>query len=203
MKLLIVEDHAIVIAGCRTLFVDDPDVEFYAARSLAEGRARYAACNPDVVVVDVNLPDGSGLDMARDLCSKGAKVIVFTMSDAPILAMIAIEFGAYGYVSKSGDPEELRSAICAAARGERWIPPVLTQEVALLRVAHNRNLLLLTDRQIQILKFLVLGKSMAEIAYEIDACYKTVASECAAMRGKFNARTSSQMIRIATELKIV
>lgn len=185
------------------MFVDDPDVELLSARSLAEGRAHYETGNPDVIVIDINLPDGSGLDMAGELCGNGAKVIVFTMSDAPVLAMQAIENGAQGYVSKSGDPEELRSAVYAVARGERWLPQSLMQEVALLRVDRNRRALLLSDRQIQILKSLVRGKSMAEIAHEIDACYKTVASDCAAMRVKLNARTSSEMVRIAAEMKIV
>jgi DNA-binding NarL/FixJ family response regulator len=61
----------------------------------------------------------------------------------------------------------------------------------------------LSDRQIQILKALVRGKSMAEIADELDVCYKTVATDCAAMRNKLNARTSSEMVRVAAEMKIV
>ena len=158
---------------------------------------------PDVTVVDINLPDGSGLDLARDLSGDGAKVIVFTMSDAPVLAMQAIESGAQGYVSKSGDPEELRDAVYAVRSGRRWLPSALLQEVALLRVDQSRRALMLSDRQIQILKALVRGKSMAEIADDLDVCYKTVATDCAAMRSKLNARTSTEMVRVASEMKIV
>lgn len=203
MKVLVVEDHSIVIAGCRAMFADDANVELLAARTLADGRALYDAYKPEVTVLDINLPDGSGLEMACDLSGQGARVIVFTMSDAPVLAMQAIENGASGYVSKSGDPEELRNAVYAVSRGERWLPQNLLQEVALLRVDRSRRAYMLSDRQLQILKQLVRGKSMAEIADEIEVCYKTVATDCAAMRTKLNARTSSEMVRIAAEMKIV
>ena len=203
MKVLVVEDHSIVIAGCRAMFADDANVELLAARTLAEGRALHKAYKPEVTVIDINLPDGSGLDMACELSEQGARAIVFTMSDAPVLAMQAIENGACGYVSKSGDPEELRNAVYAVSRGERWLPQNLLQEVALLRVDRSRRAYMLSDRQLQILKQLVRGKSMAEIADEIEVCYKTVATDCAAMRTKLNARTSSEMVRIAAEMKIV
>jgi DNA-binding NarL/FixJ family response regulator len=203
LKVLVVEDHSIVIAGCRAMFADDPDVTLHAARTVEEGRRMQAGEQPDVTVVDINLPDGSGLDLARDLSAAGAKVIVFTMSDAPVLAMQAIESGALGYVSKSGDPEELRDAVYAVQSGRRWLPTGLLQEVALLRVDRSRRALMLSDRQIQILKALVRGKSMAEIADELDVCYKTVATDCAAMRTKLNARTSTEMVRVASEMKIV
>lgn len=205
MKLLVVEDHPIVVSGCRAMFADDPEVDLSAARSLDEGRRLFNAVQPDVTVVDINLPDGSGLDFAQEIIERdrSSRVIVFTMSDAPVLAMQAIENGAMGYVSKNGDPEGLRDAVYAVARGERWLPPGLVQEVALLRVDRGRRSLMLTDRQIQILKALVRGKSMAEIADEIDVCYKTVATDCTAIRTKLNARTASEMVRIASELKLV
>jgi DNA-binding NarL/FixJ family response regulator len=204
LKVLVVEDHSIVIAGCRAMFSDDPEVQFISARTVEEGRRAQYAEQPDVTVIDINLPDGSGLDLARELSAKAkAKVIVFTMSDAPVLAMQAIESGALGYVSKSGDPEELRDAVYAVNGGRRWLPTDLLQEVALLRVDQSRRALMLSDRQIQILKALVRGKSMAEIADELDVCYKTVATDCAAMRNKLNARTSSEMVRVAAEMKIV
>jgi DNA-binding NarL/FixJ family response regulator len=205
LKVLVVEDHSIVIAGCRAMFADDPAVHLLAARTVAEGRRLQTAEQPDVTVIDINLPDGSGLDLARDLSLGGgrAKVIVFTMSDAPVLAMQAIENGAQGYVSKSGNPEELREAVYAVHSGGRWLPDALLQEVALLRVDRSRRALMLSDRQIQILKALVRGKSMAEIADELDVCYKTVATDCSAMRTKLNARTSSEMVRVAAEMKIV
>ncbi|MEQ1577937.1 MAG: response regulator transcription factor [Hyphomicrobium sp.] len=205
MKVLIIEDHPIVVSGCRALFASDSDVELFDAPSLRAGRECFARHKPDVTVVDINLPDGSGLDLSREIVAsdRTAKVVVFSMSDAPVLALRALEFGAKGYVSKTGDPLSLRDAVYSVARGERWLPPSLVQEVALMRVDSNSRMAALTDREVQILRALVRGMSMAEIAEEIDVCYKTVASDCATIRSKFNARTTSEMVRIAAELRIV
>ncbi len=205
MKVLIVEDHPIVVSGCRALFASDSDVELFEASSVKSGREVFARHKPDVTVVDINLPDGSGLDLSREIVAgdSTAKVVVFSMSDAPVLALRALEFGAKGYVSKTGDPLNLRDAVYSVARGERWLPPGLVQDVALMRVDANSRMAALTDREVQILRALVRGKSMAEIAEDIDVCYKTVASDCTAIRSKFNARTTSEMVRIASELRIV
>ncbi|MGQ0673378.1 MAG: response regulator transcription factor [Hyphomicrobium sp.] len=205
MRVLLVEDHPIVVSGCRAVFLEDADLEFIVAGTLRDARAAMAATPPDVIVVDINLPDGSGLDFSLDLVENdpAAKVILFTMSDAPVLAMQAIEGGAKGYVSKNGDPECLKTAVYAVARGERWLAPNIMQDVALLRVDASKRTLTLSERQIRVLKSLVRGSSMAEIAAEIDVCYKTVAGDCAAIRSKLNARTNSEMVRIAAELKLV
>lgn len=204
MKLLVVEDHAIVVAGCRALFADDHEVEFADARNAAQGHEVYVAQRPDVTVIDINLPDGSGLDLVRKILNDtpDARIIVFSMSDAPMLAMQAIDLGASGYVSKNGDPDALRDAVKAVARGERWLPQDLVQEVALMRAgavpAPN-----LSEREVQVLMALARGRSMAEIADDIGVTYKTVAAHAASIRMKLNARTTSEMVRIASEMRIV
>ncbi|MFN0219974.1 MAG: response regulator [Hyphomicrobium sp.] len=205
MNLLVIEDHPIVVSGCRALFVDVGGVDMVQAATIEEGRKLYAANKPDVVVIDINLPDGSGLDLAREILSldTNAKIVIFTMSDAPVLAIQALEIGARGYVSKNGDPTNLRDAVYAVARGERWLPHELMQEIALMRTGATGRTPVLSDRQVQILRSLARGKNMSEIAHEIDVCYKTVASNCAEMRSKLNARTSSEMVRIAVQLRIV
>lgn len=204
MKVLVVEDHAIVFSGCRALFADDPDVQLIEARSIAAAREALAADTPDVVVADINLPDGSGLELTRDILTAdpAAKVVVFSMSDAPMLAVQAIEIGAKGYVSKNGDPGHLREAVYALSRGERWLPDDLVQELALLRAGATR-LPSLSDREVEVLRGLARGRSMAEIADQMGVSYKTIAGDCGAIRGKLNARTSSEMVRIAAELRIV
>lgn len=205
MKLLVIEDHPIVVSGCRALFADDHHVVMSQAASIEAGRQLYAANKPDVVVIDINLPDGSGLELARELLAldADAKIVIFTMSDAPVLAIQAMELGARGYVSKNGDPNSLRDAIFAVARGDRWLPHELLQEIALMRTGVTGRAPVLSERQVQILRSLARGKNMSEIAHEIDVCYKTVASNCAEMRNKLNARTSSEMVRIAVQLRIV
>lgn len=205
LRLLVVEDHPIVVAGCRALFMGDEDVELFTASSCEEGRQLFAAHKPDVTVVDINLPDGSGLEFVRAglAMSSDAKFVVFTMSDAPIIAMEALEIGAQGYVSKNGNPDHLREAVFAVRDGKRWLPTDLLQDIALLRSGVAGKIPKLSARQMQILRALAQGHTMSEIAHNIDVCYKTVASNCAELRRKLNARTSSELVRIAVQLRIV
>ena len=205
MKLLVVEDHPIVISGCRALFSEDEGVTMIEARTASAARAALREEIPDVSVIDINLPDASGLELTREFVAQDpdAKIIVFSKSDTPMLAVQAIECGAKGYVSKSGNSLELRNAVHAVARGDLWISDDLIQEMALLRVKARQATALLSEREHKVLMMLARGRSMAEIANDISVSYKTVASDCAMLRTKLGARTSSEMIRIAVELKLV
>jgi len=205
VKLLVVEDHPIVISGCRALFSGDDDVTMIEVRTVLEAREAMRDHAPDVTVVDINLPDGSGLELTREFMKQypDARVIVFSMSDTPMIAVQAIECGAKSYVSKNGNPFDLRDAVFAVGRGEPWISDDLIQEIALLRVRAPGTSALLSDREHQVLRMLTRGRSLAEIADEISVSYKTIASDCAMLRSKLHARTSSEMIRIAVELKLV
>jgi DNA-binding NarL/FixJ family response regulator len=205
VKLLVVEDHPIVISGCRALFSEDDDVAMVEVRTAAAARRAMKENLPDVTVIDINLPDGSGLELTREFVNEypEARIVVFSMSDTPMIAVQALECGAKSYVSKNGDPFDLREAVFAVSQGDPWISDDLVQEIALLRAKAPGTSALLSDREHQVLRMLTRGRSMAEIANEISVSYKTIASDCAVLRNKLNARTSSEMIRIAVELKLV
>ncbi|MET0408923.1 MAG: response regulator transcription factor [Hyphomicrobium sp.] len=205
MKLLVIEDHPIVISGCRALFSEEDGVSMVEVRTVAAAREAMREHEPDVTVIDINLPDGSGLELTKEFIAQdpGARIVVFSMSDTPMVAVQAIECGAKSYVSKNGNPFDLRDAVFAVDRGEPWISDELIQEIALLRAKAPGTAALLSDREHQVLRMLTRGRSMAEIASEIAVSYKTVAGDCATLRNKLNARTSSEMIRIAVELKLV
>lgn len=205
MKLLVVEDHPIVISGCRALFSEDEGVTMVEARTASAARAAQKDEAPDVSVIDINLPDGSGLELTREFVAQdpSAKIVVFSMSDTPMLAIQAIECGAKSYVSKNGNPLDLKDAVLAVSRGDSWISDDLIQEMALLRAKARGTTALLSEREHQVLRMLARGRSMAEIASDISVSYKTVAADCAVLRTKLGARTSSEMVRIAVELKLV
>jgi DNA-binding NarL/FixJ family response regulator len=205
VKLLVVEDHPIVISGCKALFSEDDSVTMIEARTAAAARVAQKEELPDVAVIDINLPDGSGLELTREFIAQdpAAKIVVFSMSDTPMLAIQAIECGAKSYVSKNGNPFDLRDAVLAVARGEAWISDDLIQEMALLRAKARGTTAFLSEREHQVLRMLARGRSMAEIANDISVSYKTVAADCATLRTKLGARTSSEMVRIAVELKLV
>lgn len=205
LKLLVVEDHPIVISGCRALFAEDDDVTMIEVRTASAAREAMKHHRPDVSVIDINLPDGSGLELTKEFIRDDpeARIVVFSMSDTPMIAIQAIECGAKSYVSKNGNPLDLKDAVLAVDRGEPWISDDLVQEIALLRAKAPGTSVLLSEREHIVLRMLTRGRSMAEIANEISVSYKTVAGDCAMIRGKLNARTSSEMIRIAVELKLV
>jgi len=205
VKLLVVEDHPIVISGCRALFSKDDGVTIIEARTASAARVAMKDEAPDVTVIDINLPDGSGLELTREFVGENpeARIVVFSMSDTPILAIQAIECGAKSFVGKNGNPFDLRDAVLAVARGDSWISDDLIQEMALLRTRARGTTALLSDREHLVLRMLARGRSMAEIANDISVSYKTVAADCAMLRAKLSARTSSEMVRIAVELKLI
>jgi DNA-binding NarL/FixJ family response regulator len=205
VKILIIDDHPIVLSGCRALLAEARDMIMLEARSAAAAQELYASQRPDVAVVDINLPDISGFELARRLLihDPDARILMFSMNDDPMFAAQAIECGAKGYVSKSDDPSTFIDAIREVARGGHSLPTEMAQKIAFLRIGAGEAAAVLTPREREVLRLLAKGKSMSEIAALINVSYKTVATTCSSLRAKFNARTPMQLIRIAVEQKIV
>ncbi len=205
MKILIADDHPIVVSGLAALLSEAAGDDVISASDGASARELFLAKKPDVTIVDVNLPDVSGFELTRQLIDLDdeAKIIIFTMNDDPILAVHALDCGARAFLSKNDDPMLFREAIAAVEAGHVWLPTHIAQEVALIRAVVPKRTARLTERELEILRQLSRGKSMSEIASLIDVSYKTVASACTAMRTKLNARTSAEMVRIAVEQKMV
>jgi two-component system, NarL family, invasion response regulator UvrY len=203
VKILIVDDHPIVLSGCRALLAEAPDMVMFEARDAATAMDVYDQQQPDISVIDINLPDISGFELARRLQVRdpGARIIMFSMNDDPMFAAQAIEGGARGYVSKSDDPQAFLTAIREVYAGRHSLPQDMAQKIAFLRSAGDS--VVLSSREREVLRLLAKGKSMSEIAALINVSYKTVATTCATLRAKFSARTPMQLIRIAVEQKIV
>lgn len=206
MKVLIVDDHPIVVSGCRALFTEADAVTVLAASTAAEAGQAIAGEAPDVIVVDINLPDLSGFELTRRILAQdaGARVLVFSMNDDPIYAAQAISCGARGYISKNDDPAHFRKALMSVAAGEVSLAPGMAERIAALPTPpHEAAAPELSPRELEILRLLANGRSMSEIAGIIAVSYKTVAGQCAALRQKLNARTPVELVRIAMEKKIV
>lgn len=204
MKILIIEDHPIVISGLKALLADDPDVDVADARTGEAGVRAYRSERPDLVVVDINLPDASGFDVTRHILSEdpSARVLIFTMTDAPILAARSMDAGARGFFSKNDDPGQLKTAIHQIVSGGHWLPDEVAQRLALVRVGCEQ-LHDISARELQVLRMLARGRSLAEIADELAVSYKTISNDTIALRTKLNARTPMELVRIAVEQKIV
>jgi two-component system invasion response regulator UvrY len=202
MRILIVDDHRIVASGCRALFADDPEVVILAASDAESGERVCREERPDICVLDINLPTVSGFELARRILEHdpASRIIMFSMNDDPIFAARAIEIGAKGYVSKSGDPYDLVEAIREVAKGGTYLPAAIAQRIAFAgpALAHS-PLSKLTSREIEILRLLSAGKSLSEIAWMVHSSYKTIANTSSIMRQKLGLRTSAELVRFAIE----
>jgi two-component system, NarL family, invasion response regulator UvrY len=206
MRILIVDDHPIVASGCRALLAGDADVTILEAPDAESGEGAFVAERPDVCVLDINLPGVSGFELARRILARDAtaRIIMFSMNDDPIFAARAIESGAKGYVSKSGDPGDLVEAIRKVGDGGVFLPSAIAQSIAFAGPAFAESRLAkLTQREIEILRLLGAGKSLSEIAWLLNASYKTTANTSSIMRQKLGLRSSSELVRFAIESRLV
>ena len=206
MRVLIVDDHPIVASGCRALFADDADIVILEAADAESGEQVFAAEHPDVCVLDINLPTVSGFELARRILARAssARIIMFSMNDDPVFAARAIEIGAKGYVSKSGDPCDLVAAIREVGNGGVYLPAAMARSVAFAGPAFAQNpLSKLTSREIEILRLLSSGKTLSEIAWLVHSSYKTIANTSSIIRQKLGLRSASELVRFAIETRLV
>ena len=166
------------------------------------GERVFTAEHPDVCVIDINLPTVSGFELARRILARdaSARIIMFSMNDDPVFAARAIEVGAKGYVSKSGDPNELVEAIRQVGKGGTYLATAMARSIAFAGPTFAQSpLSKLTAREMEILRLLSAGKSLSEIAWLVHASYKTVANTSSIMRQKLGVRTSAELVRLAIE----
>jgi two-component system, NarL family, invasion response regulator UvrY len=202
VRVLIVDDHPIVVSGCKALLSTEANVEVRDAADAEQGQALYFAFRPDVAVIDLNLPGLSGLEVCRRIRARdeGAKIIIFTMNDDPVFAARAIEAGAKGYIAKNDDPSLFVDAVKQVAAGGVYLHPDMARQIAFLRTSANANKVSsLNSRELEILRMLAAGRSMGDIADALHVSYKTVANNCTALKQKLGARTSMDLMRIAME----
>src|ERR1700744_6513111 len=162
MRILIVDDHPIVASACRTVVADEPDVVVLEAADAESAERAFIVEHPEICVIDINLPTVSGFELARRLLvhDVSARIIMFSMNDDPVFVARAIETGAKGYVSKTGDPQDLVDAIREVGKGGVYLPPALAQSMAFASQAGATNpLSKLNSREMEILRLLSAGKS--------------------------------------------
>jgi two-component system invasion response regulator UvrY len=202
MRILIVDDHPIVASGCRAVLAGEPDIVLSEAADAESGERAFIDEQPDICVIDINLPTVSGFELARRILARTAtaKVIMFSMNDDAVFAARAIEAGAKGFVSKTGDPNDLVEAIREVGKGGVYLPSAIARSIAFAgSTAAQSPLSKLTSREMEILRLLSTGKSLSEIAWLVHASYKTVANTASIMRQKLGVKTSVELIRLAID----
>ncbi len=202
-RILIVDDHPVILSGCKSLFAGDTSVKIDEAGDAKSGHRAYFQKKPDVTIIDINLPDVSGFELMRRI-RKGdpdAKIIMFSMNDDPAFVVRAVEMGAQGYVSKGDDPRLLVKAVRKVAAGDNFITPQLARAVTFSGAAIKANpVSQMTARELEILRLLGRGDKIAEVADALDISYKTVANTTSLLKQKLGAKNHSDLIRIAVEI---
>lgn len=204
MKVLLVDDHAIVRAGLRGLLAADGRVEISEAADAAGALAAMRATRPDLIVLDINLPGIGGLDLLRRMLAEDdrLRVLVLSMHAEPIYATRAIEAGARGYLSKNASPDELIAAVARIAGGGHYVENEIAQELALQRIAPAPTQARLTARELEIVRLLAAGRSLSEIAATLSLGYKTVANACTALKAKLGLARTADLLRVSILLNL-
>lgn len=203
MKVMLVDDHAVVRAGYRRLLELEPDCEVVAEYAGADAAlnalARTDGRGVDVLVLDLSMPGRGGLDLLRraSLRWPALPVLVFSMHDSAAMVTQALRAGAAGFVTKSSEPDELVQAVRRVAAGAVG---VLSQDIAGLaqkgaRAPHE----MLSVREFQVLLGLVAGEEVEAIAERLHLSPKTVSNYQTLIRQKLGVSTAVELLRYAQQ----
>ena len=179
IQVILCDDHALIRRGIRDTLADAPDIEVVGeAGDYGELRSLMRLTRCDVLVLDINLPGRSGLDVMHALKDEGSTVKVLVVSRFPEdqYAIRALRAGAYGYVNKGGDPQLLVQAVRTVSQGRKYVTPEIAQMlVESLTTPVPENLHdKLSDRELQTLTMIASGKRLSDIAEELMLSPKTV-----------------------------
>ncbi|HSK03391.1 MAG TPA: response regulator transcription factor [Kofleriaceae bacterium] len=199
IRLGIAEDHTIVRWALKEALEKFPDIEVVGdAGTAAETLDMIQRVRPDVLLLDLSLPDRSGFDVLNDMRESDTAplVVVLTWHTEPSYAARAIAAGAHGYVNKSVSPEDLLAAIRAVSRGEQVVPPGVEQ---ILASGDGHPASALTAREQQVMEMLARGLTNREIAEHLQISIKTVDTHRGHVLKKLGLRNNSELTRFAVK----
>jgi DNA-binding NarL/FixJ family response regulator len=207
IRVLLVDDHAVVRAGYRRFLEHNRAMEVVGEASTSDEAYRlYRELRPDVVVMDISLPGASGIEATRRIVAleSRARVLIFSMHAQPAFARQALEAGATGFLTKDTEPEALVQAVYAAANGRRTLSPRVAELLALDNVRPGeRRLDALTPREFEVCRLLLAALSIDEIADELNLSPKTIANRLSEIRQKLDVRSDVDLVRLATGAGLV
>jgi two-component system, NarL family, response regulator NreC len=199
IRALLVDDHQIVRSGVRRVLEATGRFDIVGeAAEVGEALERARLLRPDVVVLDLTLRDGSGLDAIADLRELGTRVVILSMQDEPAYARKAFELGAQGYVVKDAADEELADAIDAVLADRIYVHPALAARLVLGDPEDD-----LTERERQILRLIALGYTNQEIAGQLFLSVRTIEAHRRHILDKLRLTTRAELVRYALERRIV
>ncbi len=205
IKVILVDDHAVVRAGFRMLLSTEADIDVIAETDRGEAACQlYLEQQPDVMVLDLSMPGIGGLESIRRICSRdsNAKVLVFSVHDEMVYVDRAIKAGAKGYITKNSAPGILVEAIQKIAGGEIYIEQGLMKNLLLQNNEIDYQTIIdkLSAREFDVFLLLAKGLTAHKIADELCLGYKTVANYGTQIKSKLNISTVAELAHIAMVL---
>ena len=202
IKLLIVDDHRILVEGLNKLFDNSDTVDVIGvAYSGKECRNALRKELPDVILLDINLPDVSGIDLCKEIKTENPEIKIVALSSFNEYTIVRrmIENGASGYVVKNAMPEEIILSVETVAYNEIF----LCEEIDLLMHNRSNNPIWLTPREKELLKYIVEGLTNHEIAEKMYLGVETINSYRKNLLIKLGAKNTAVLVRMALEEKLV
>ena len=198
IEVILCDDHALIRRGIRDTLAEAVDIRVVGeAGEYGELRSLMRTTRCDVLVLDINMPGRSGLDVLHALKDEAnpVKVLVVSMYPEDQYAIRALRGGAYGYVNKAGDPQVIVQAVRTVAQGRKYVTPEIAQMLveSLSSPTHEQAHESLSDRELQTLTMIASGKRLSDIAVLLTLSPKTVSVYRARVLQKLGLTNNSEL----------
>ncbi len=208
IRVLIVDDHPVVRSGLKSLLEAEDDIEPVGeAGTMQEAVLRSRSLKPDVILMDVVMPGGSGIEATPAVLKEApdAKVLILSMQDDPSYVRESFAAGASGYVLKEAADEEVVTAVREVAGGGHYVHPSLGAKMVAADAEERRRAESdpLTDREREVLRLLALGHTNQEIAKTLFLSVRTVETHRAHIMQKLRLQTRAELVRYAMEQEML
>jgi DNA-binding NarL/FixJ family response regulator len=202
VKVFIVDDHYMVIEGIRSLLQNEKKIEWVGHASNASSCLAFLQKQqPDVILMDINMPDKSGIDLCKEVKEKYPSVFIIGLSTFNQQSFIQkmMDNGASGYVLKNATQEELIEAIEQVMKGKTY----MSDEVAQLLRKHEENEVVLTRREKEVLQLIADGLTNNEVAQKLFISITTVDTHRKNLLAKFDVKNTASLIRVAAQKQLI
>lgn len=207
IRIMLVDDHAVVRMGFRLLLEGSPEMKVVAeAESGEEALRTYAEVRPDVLVLDISMPGIGGLEAVSRLLARepDARILVLSAHEDTMHPRRALKAGALGYLSKRSAAEELIQAIRQVYQRKTFIEPALAQQMAVQQLSGDRNPVeVLSDKEFKVFLALARGESVLEIAEVLHLSPRTVGTHLYNIKQKLGASNQADLAIIAIRNRLI
>ncbi|HUN98964.1 MAG TPA: response regulator transcription factor [Bradyrhizobium sp.] len=205
MKILIVDDHPIVRSGLRQLLAAEAE-EIQEAAAAQPALGIFRTSRPSLIILDLNLPGISGLELIERMKAVDQKVqiLVLSMHDDPMHVRRALQAGAAGYVTKNARPDEIIEAVRRVGAGGVYVEHSIAEELVFWSIQPQAyQVEELSNRELEVVRLMASGCSLSQIASALGVSQKTAANTSSRVKTKLGARTTADLIRIALRSSLI